>query len=306
MEDLEMRNAFIPLSILSVFALAATAQTPKTSKSSDEQQLRAIEAETGEFERQNDWTKMDLLADDWISPVATKVFSKKDFEENVKKNFASHGNAPSPYTIEKKNMQVYLFADTAVVTYIKEYRQTLDTAKFVSQDVTDVFTRSSKGWLWHFSKIAPLIPAPVQSSLKPPSEGSPAPDFNLKDASGKDVKLADLKGKVVLVNFWATWCEGCQVEIPWFIEFQKKYASRGLVVVGISMDDDGWKSVKPWIEEKKVNYPIVIGNDGLGTQYGLVGMPLTALVDREGKIVDVHQGIVDKTAIGQRIKNLLQ
>jgi peroxiredoxin len=151
-----------------------------------------------------------------------------------------------------------------------------------------------------------LVPSPpAQSGLRPPSERSLAPDFNLEDASGKDVKLADLKGKVVLVNFWATWCEGCQVEIPWFVEFQKEYASRGLVIVGISMDDDGWKSVKPWIKEKKVNYPIVIGNEGLGKQYGLEGMPLTALVDREGRIADVHRGIVEKTAAQQKIRDLL-
>lgn len=151
-----------------------------------------------------------------------------------------------------------------------------------------------------------LVPSPpAQSGLKPPSERSLAPDFNLEDASGKDVKLADLKGKVVLVNFWATWCEGCQVEIPWFVEFQKEYASRGLVIVGISMDD-GWKSVKPWIKEKKVNYPIVIGNEGLGKQYGLERMPLTALVDREGRIADVHCGIVEKTAAQQKIRDLLR
>jgi peroxiredoxin len=151
-----------------------------------------------------------------------------------------------------------------------------------------------------------LLPsAPTQSGLKPPSGRSLAPDFNLKDSSGQDVKLADLKGKVVLVNFWATWCEACQVEIPWFVEFQKQYTSRGLVVVGISMDD-GWKSVKPCIEEKKVNYPIVIGNEGLAKQYGLVGMPLTALVDREGRIADVHSGIVEKTATQQKIGDLLQ
>jgi peroxiredoxin len=151
-----------------------------------------------------------------------------------------------------------------------------------------------------------LPSAPAQSALKPPSGRTLAPDFNLRDASGKDVKLPDLKGKVVLVNFWATWCEGCQVEIPWFVEFQKEYASRGFVVVGISMDDDGWKSVKPWIEEKKVNYPIVIGNEGLGKQYGLEGMPLTALVDREGRLADVHHGIVEKTATQQKIRDLLQ
>jgi len=145
-----------------------------------------------------------------------------------------------------------------------------------------------------------------QSGLKPPSERGLAPDFNLEDANGKRVKLTDLKGKVVLVNFWATWCEGCQIEIPWFVEFQKEYASRGLVVVGISLDDDGWKSVKPWIQAKKVNYPIVIGNEGLGKQYGLEGMPLTALVDREGRMADVHRGIVEKTAAQQEITDLLQ
>jgi len=151
-----------------------------------------------------------------------------------------------------------------------------------------------------------LLPsAPGQSDLKPPSGRSLAPDFSLKDASGKDVKLADLRGKVVLVNFWATWCEGCQVEIPLLVEFQKEYANRGLVVVGISMDDDGWKSVKPWLKEKKVNYAIVIGNEGLGKQYGLEGMPLTALVDREGRIADVRQGIVEKTATQQKIRDLL-
>jgi peroxiredoxin len=158
-----------------------------------------------------------------------------------------------------------------------------------------------------FSVLALAATAQSPVTSKSSTGRSPAPDFNLKDASGKDVKLADLKGKVVLVNFWATWCEGCQVEIPWFVEFQKEYASRGLVVVGISLDDDGWKSVKPWIKEKKVNYPIVIGNEGLGKQYGLgAGMPLTVLVDREGRIADVHTGIVEKTATQQKITELLE
>jgi peroxiredoxin len=151
-----------------------------------------------------------------------------------------------------------------------------------------------------------LLPsAPAQSDLKTTSERRLAPDFTLKDASGKDVTLADLKGKVVLVNFWATWCEGCQVEIPWFVEFQKEYVGRGFVVVGISMDD-GWKSVKPWLKEKKVNYPVVIGNEGLGKQYGLDGMPLTVLVDREGRIADLHPGIVEIAATQQKIRTLLQ
>jgi peroxiredoxin len=146
----------------------------------------------------------------------------------------------------------------------------------------------------------------VQANLKPQDGRATAPDFILKDVNGKDVKLSDLKGKVVLVNFWATWCEGCQVEIPWFIEFEKRYENRGLVVIGISMDSDGWKSVRPWLGEKKVNYPIVIGNDDLGKQYGLDGMPLTALVDRDGKIADLHSGLVKKAATEQKIRMLLQ
>jgi cytochrome c biogenesis protein CcmG/thiol:disulfide interchange protein DsbE len=133
-----------------------------------------------------------------------------------------------------------------------------------------------------------------------------APDFQLSDAGGKEIRLSELKGKVVLVNFWATWCHGCQLEIPWYIEFQKTYKERGLVVVGISMDEDGWKSVNPWIKEKKVNYPIVIGNDALGKQFGLDSMPLTVLVDRGGKIAETHSGVVDKEDTEKKIRMLLR
>lgn len=147
--------------------------------------------------------------------------------------------------------------------------------------------------------------APARANLKPANARPPAPDFTLKDSNGNDLRLSALKGKVVLVNFWATWCGGCQVEIPWFVEFEKKYENRGLIVVGISMDDDGWKSVRPWLVEKNVNYPIVIGNEALGKQFGLNAMPLTALVDRDGRIADVHSGLVDKTATDQKIRSLL-
>ena len=145
----------------------------------------------------------------------------------------------------------------------------------------------------------------AQADLRPANGRAVAPDFNLKDAQGKDVKLSDLKGKVVLVNFWATWCEGCQIEIPWFIEFEKKYGNRGLTVIGISMDDEGWKAVKPWLVEKKVNYPIVIGSEQLGKQFGLDGMPLTLLVDGDGKIADSHSGVVNKAATEKKIEVLL-
>lgn len=133
-----------------------------------------------------------------------------------------------------------------------------------------------------------------QTSIQLENGRKVAPDFDLQDQGGNEVRLSGLKGKVVLVNFWATWCEGCQVEIPWFVEFEKKYSGQGLAVVGVSMDEDGWKSVKPWLKEKKVNYPIVIGNDQLGNQYRLEGMPLTVLADRQGRIAGEHPGVVKK------------
>jgi peroxiredoxin len=150
------------------------------------------------------------------------------------------------------------------------------------------------------------LSARAQAHLTPENARYVAPDFILKDVNEKNIALADQKGKVVLVNFWATWCHGCQLEIPWFIEFQKKYEKQGLVVIGISMDDDGWKYVRPWLSEKRVNYPIVIGNQTLGDRFGLDGMPLTALVDRDGKIADVHLGVVDKDATEKKIQTLLQ
>lgn len=156
--------------------------------------------------------------------------------------------------------------------------------------------------VWH--AIAPA--AQIQASVTPEASRALAPDFILKDENENNVKLSNEKGKVVLVNFWATWCHGCQTEIPWYIDFQKKYADQGFVVIGISLDDDGWKSVKPWLKEKKVNYPIVIGNDTLGKQFGLDGMPLTTLVDRAGRIADVHSGVVDRIATEQKIQSLLK
>jgi thiol-disulfide isomerase/thioredoxin len=146
---------------------------------------------------------------------------------------------------------------------------------------------------------------PQPANLKPEGGRKLAPDFDLKDAQGKNLQLSALKGRVVLVNFWATWCHGCQEEIPSFIEFEKKYEKRGLTIVGVSMDDDGWKSVAPWIKQKSVNYPIVIGNNDLSQRYGLVGMPLSVLVDRKGRIANRQDGVVNAAAFEQQIRGLL-
>ncbi len=141
------------------------------------------------------------------------------------------------------------------------------------------------------------LPARAPADLTGASSRKAAPDFTLSNSKGASVKLSAYKGKVVLLDFWATWCEGCKIEIPWYMDFQEKYKTSGLAVVGVSMDDDGWKSVKPFLEEKKVNYPVVIGDRDLASRFGITALPVTLLIDRDGKIADLHEGMVDKSAL---------
>ena len=142
----------------------------------------------------------------------------------------------------------------------------------------------------------------------PPAEArKKTPAFFLSDANGSPVRLSDYKGKVVVIDFWATWCTGCKVEIPWFMEFQDKYKSRGLATIGAAMDDEGWEKVRPYINEHPFNYPIVAGNAAaLAKTFNITGLPLTILIDRKGKIVDAHAGVVDKDAWEQELRAVLE
>lgn len=137
------------------------------------------------------------------------------------------------------------------------------------------------------------------------ADREPAPDFSLPGANGAAVQLSRYQGKVVLLDFWATWCHGCKTEIPWYIEFSQKYKKSGLVVIGVSMDDEGWKLVKPFLKEKKMKYPVVIGNDDLAKRYSVTEMPVTLLIDRHGKIASSHTGVVDRDAFEGELRTLL-
>jgi len=111
----------------------------------------------------------------------------------------------------------------------------------------------------------------------------------------------------VLLDFWATWCEGCQEEIPWYIEFQSKYRQSGFSAVGASLDEDGWKSVRPYLRKHKINYRIVVATWDSAKQFGVdKGMPVTLLIDRNGKIADIQAGVVDKVAFEAEIQTLLK
>jgi peroxiredoxin len=125
----------------------------------------------------------------------------------------------------------------------------------------------------------------------------PAPDFSLKNASGAIVHLSDFKGKIVLLDFWATECGGCKTEIPWFMEFAHVYKARGVTVIGVSMDilyenlrdaAEGWGRVKPFVAAHGVNYPILMGDERVTAAYRIAALPLTLLIDRNGEIVSTH------------------
>jgi peroxiredoxin len=146
----------------------------------------------------------------------------------------------------------------------------------------------------------------VRTVLSPVNQRKPAPDFAFEDASGKTVSLTKLRGQVVVLDFWATWCHGCKEEIPWFSEFQTKYAAQGLAVVGVSLDERGWKDVKPFLAGHDIPYRIVVGDDPLAKRYAIENMPDTFLIDRKGNVAAVYRGLVDRNDIETNIKTLLK
>jgi thiol-disulfide isomerase/thioredoxin len=141
------------------------------------------------------------------------------------------------------------------------------------------------------------------------------PDVTFKNLQGQDVSLASLKGKVVIVNFWATWCEPCRVEIPWMIGFQQKYADKGLTILGVAMDDEGKSVVAPYVQTTQfdvnghsmtMNYPIVLGNDDIAAKFGgLLGFPTTIVISRDGKVQKRFIGLADQDDLEKQIKALL-
>jgi peroxiredoxin len=144
-------------------------------------------------------------------------------------------------------------------------------------------------------------------TVKPDKDRKAAPEFTLKDSDGKTVKLSDYKGKVVLLDFFATWCGPCKIEIPWFMEMERKNKDRGFAVLGVAMDDEGWEIVKPFLADLGVNYRVVIGNDTTAGMYGGVdALPTTFLIDKEGRIAAVHVGLASRKDFEDGVEQLLQ
>jgi len=138
--------------------------------------------------------------------------------------------------------------------------------------------------------------------------GKPAPDFELLNLTGKKVKLSDYRGKPVLLNFWATWCGPCRIEMPWFANLQKQYGQKGLEIVGVALDDDSSPAdIAKFAKEIGVNYTILVGKDSVGDAYGgVVGLPTTFYIDATGKIVEQTAGLPSgQGEIEDNIKKIL-
>jgi peroxiredoxin len=136
--------------------------------------------------------------------------------------------------------------------------------------------------------------------------GTQAPAFALPDLDARTVKSEEFAGKVVLLDFWATWCPPCRAEIPHLVRLQSKYRDRGLAIVGLSLDQGGAGVVRPFADEHEINYAILIANDGTAESYGgIVGIPTTFLIDRDGKIVRRFVGYTDPDVFEQAIVPLL-
>jgi thiol-disulfide isomerase/thioredoxin len=170
--------------------------------------------------------------------------------------------------------------------------------------------------------LLPILPGCGRTELTTSSGGGAAasalpPEFNkeITTLEGAKTTLAKYQGKVVLVNFWATWCDPCRGEIPWFIEFEKKYADKGLVIVGISMDEEGQKVVEPWVAKERfkvngtpeaMNYQIMLGNDSVAEKFGgIIGMPTSFLYARDGRKVKTMIGLVNREDLTKTIESLL-
>lgn len=158
-----------------------------------------------------------------------------------------------------------------------------------------------------FVTVVSQLQADADAKTKPDAPLKRAPDWELKDLNGKTVKLSDFKGKVVILDFWATWCGPCEMEIPSFVALQKKYRDQGLVVIGASLDEGEPKQIKSFVERLAINYPIVMADKTIADAYGgIEAIPATFVIDRQGMIVRKHVGYSDQAQFEAEIKPLLK
>lgn len=157
------------------------------------------------------------------------------------------------------------------------------------------------------STSAPAPAAPVVANASALPVIGPAPSWKLRDVAGREVSSDEFKGKVVVVDFWATWCGPCKEEIPGYVELQKKYADKGFVILGVSLDQQGPPVVKRYAESAKINYPLIMGDDAVVAAFGGIdAIPTTFLIDREGRIRHKKIGSMETAEYEKILTTLLE
>jgi len=154
----------------------------------------------------------------------------------------------------------------------------------------------------YLDRTRKLHPATLAGDVR----GISAPDFELTSLDGKKVKLSDYRGKAILLNFWATWCGPCKVEMPWFVDLQRKYGNDGLVVLGVAMDDSEAPKIAEFASQMGVNYPVLLGTDKVSEQYGNVEfLPTSFYINRDGKFVGKGVGLIDRKEVEANVQKAL-
>ena len=178
------------------------------------------------------------------------------------------------------------------------------TRMFAQRCVSACVSQSSR--VEEFFTGSPATSTP-RTVFRKPGDRMMAPEFTLSDASGAQVRLSDFRGKVVLLNFWATWCGPCKVEIPLLLGLQQEHRDQNFEILGVSLDEDGWHSVKPYMDEKKMTYRVMIGNAEIAHLYGgLDVIPATLIIDKSGRIAATHIGLCNKDEYEADIQAVLK
>ena len=237
--------------------------------------------------------------DAWVEDRLTALAPPDHWEPNVPAGLTRLRRGREAASVRRRRGIVYAAAGAATFTTALGAVMTFPLTRALAQRCVDACVAETVPVK---SFLLMSLSRRSEGELIPPQQRRIATDFKLEDASGRSVSLADFRGSAVLLNFWATWCAPCNVEIPWFEEFQQRDEA---VVLGVSMDDDGWKAVRPYIDRIGVNYPVMIGNDDMAGEYGgLLALPTTVLIDKAGRIAVTHTGLVAKKTYEDELSRL--
>jgi len=244
-------------------------------------------------------TNSEKNMDRWVEDRLAGLAPNNDWQPDTHRGLARFRAQREKVSMRKRRMGWLLVSAVAAGLPIMAF----PTTRVFAQRCVSACV-SQTGWVRNLFAGNISSSAPSTVYVKPENRKM-APDFVLDDASGKPVKLSEFHGKVVLLNFWATWCAPCNLEIPWFIEFQNTHQDSGFTTLGVSLDEDGWDAVRPYIDKRKVNYRMMVGTDNLAQVYGATSLPTTFIIDKSGRIAATHVGLCSKGEYEADIKAVL-